>query len=77
MRTALTTAERGFIRVAAPMFQRMNTVTQNYALERKGSVSRDFSVAGVGRRVVKSSRRLGQVRREIRVISTANSSRAT
>lgn len=41
----LTTAEREFIRVAAPMFQRMNTVLQNYALERKGSVSRDFTVA--------------------------------
>jgi carboxyl-terminal processing protease len=40
----LSTAERDFIRAAAPQGQAINTVLQNYALELKGSVSRDFTV---------------------------------
>jgi carboxyl-terminal processing protease len=40
----LTTGEREFIRAAAPQGQAINTVVQNYALELKGSVQRDFTV---------------------------------
>ena len=40
----LSTAEREFFRAAAPQGQAINTVVQNYALELKGSVARDFTV---------------------------------
>jgi carboxyl-terminal processing protease len=40
----LSTVEREFIRAAAPQGQAINTVVQNYALELKGSVARDFTV---------------------------------
>ena len=40
----LETAEREFIRAAAPQGQAINNVLQNYALELKGSVVRDFTV---------------------------------
>ena len=39
----ITTAERDFLRVAAPQAQTINTVLQNYALELKGTVARDFT----------------------------------
>jgi carboxyl-terminal processing protease len=38
----LTTEERDFIRAAAPQRQAINTVLQNYALQLKGTVQRDF-----------------------------------
>jgi len=40
----LPTSEREFIRAAAPQGQAINSVIQNYALELKGSVARDFAV---------------------------------
>jgi carboxyl-terminal processing protease len=40
----ISTAEREFVRAAAPQGGAINTVLQNYALELKGSVARDFSV---------------------------------
>ena len=40
----VTTAEREFLRAAAPQAQPINTVLQNYALELKGTVPRDFQV---------------------------------
>ena len=40
----LTTDERDFLRAVAPQSQAINTVLQNYALELKGTVSRDFTV---------------------------------
>ena len=38
----LSTAERDFLRASAPQFQAINTVLQDYALELKGTVARDF-----------------------------------
>ena len=40
----LATAERDFLRAAAPQLQAINTVLQTYALELKGTVARDFTV---------------------------------
>jgi carboxyl-terminal processing protease len=40
----IPTAEREFIRAAAPQFQAINTVLQDYALELKGAVSKGFAV---------------------------------
>ena len=40
----VTTAEREFLRAVAPHIQAINTVLQNYALELKGTVPRDFTV---------------------------------
>jgi carboxyl-terminal processing protease len=40
----LVTSERDFLRAAAPQLQAINTVLQNYALELKGSVAKDFTV---------------------------------
>ena len=39
----LPTAEREFFRAAAPQSQKINTVLQDYALQLKGTVSRDFT----------------------------------
>jgi carboxyl-terminal processing protease len=39
----LTTAEREFLRAAAPLGQKINKVLQDYALELKGSVPRDLA----------------------------------
>ncbi|HET7372232.1 MAG TPA: hypothetical protein VFJ20_02575, partial [Gemmatimonadaceae bacterium] len=39
----ITTAEREFLRAAAPQFQTINGVLQSYALELKGTVPRDFT----------------------------------
>ena len=41
----VTTAEREFLRAAAPKVQEINTVLQNYALDLKGTVPRDFTVS--------------------------------
>ncbi len=43
----LTKAERDFLRVAAPLGPRINKVLQDYALELKGTVPRDFAVPAV------------------------------
>jgi carboxyl-terminal processing protease len=40
----LTTIDRDFLRAVAPKLQAINTVLQDYALQLKGSVSRDFTV---------------------------------
>ena len=40
----LTTIERDFLRAVAPKLQAINTVLQDYALQLKGTVSRDFTV---------------------------------
>ena len=40
----LSAAERDFVRAAAPQGQAINTVLQNYALELKGTVPKNFSV---------------------------------
>src|SRR4029079_467609 len=39
----LPTDEREFVRLVAPKSQVINTVLQNYAIELKGTVSRDFT----------------------------------
>lgn len=39
---SLTTAERDFLRAAAPKVQQINKVLQDYALELKGTMPRDF-----------------------------------
>lgn len=39
----LSTAERNFLRAAAPQGQKINTILQDYALQLKGTVSRDFT----------------------------------
>jgi carboxyl-terminal processing protease len=39
----LPTAERDFFRAVAPQSQKLNTILQDYALELKGKVARDFT----------------------------------
>jgi carboxyl-terminal processing protease len=38
----ISTAERNFFRAAAPQLQKINTILQDYALQLKGTVARDF-----------------------------------
>jgi carboxyl-terminal processing protease len=39
----ISTAERNFFRAAAPQIQKINTILQDYALQLKGTVPRDFT----------------------------------